>query len=145
MSNDGQDDSNNSFGTCDRGRTHGERCSRAAESAKAGKQPGSGQSGMMTGNIGDLMGMRSQMMADMKAMDASLDQKVAAMDAAEGKAKVDAMAAAVNEMVAQRNQMMAHVGGHMAQAGSTGMRQSMALCPMMKGMKDMDDNSASAH
>jgi hypothetical protein len=62
---------------------------------------------MMTGNIGDLMAMRSQMMADMRAMDASLDQKVAAMDAAEGKAKVDAMAAAVNEMVAQRKQMMA--------------------------------------
>ena len=61
----------------------------------------------MTGNIGDLMAMRSQMMADMRAMDASLDQKVAAMDAAEGKAKVDAMAAAVNEMVAQRKQMMA--------------------------------------
>jgi len=78
-------------------------------------------------------------------MDSSLDQKVAAMDAAEGKAKVDVMAAAVNEMLAQRKQMTAHVGGHMAQAGSTGMRQSMVLCPMMKGVKNMDGNSASAH
>ena len=49
---------------------------------KAGKQPGSGQSGMMSGNMGDrckqMMTMQNQMMADMKAMDASLDQKVAA-------------------------------------------------------------------
>ena len=53
---------------------------------KTGNQPGSGQSGMMSGNMGDrckqMMTMHNQMMADMKAMDASLDEKVAAMNTA---------------------------------------------------------------
>lgn len=127
---------------------------------KAGKQPGSGQTGMMSGNMGDrckqMMAMHSQMMADMKAMDASLDQKVIAMNAARGNAKVDAMAAVINEMATQRKQMvakmssmpdkmMAHMSEHMAQSGSTAMRQSMAQCPMMQGMKGMDEKSADAH
>src|SRR5689334_10307786 len=73
---------------------------------KAGMHPGDGQSGMMSGNP-QMMAMHNQMMADMKAMDASLDQKVAAMNAAKGRAKVDAMAAVINEMVSQHKQMMA--------------------------------------
>ena len=115
---------------------------------KAGKPPA--KSGMMSGNMGDqckqMMAMHTQMMADMKAMDSSLDQKVAAMNAAKGNAKVDAMAAVINEMATQRtqmmskmsgmqDQMMAHMGEHMAQSGSAAMKQSMAQCPMMKGMK----------
>jgi hypothetical protein len=116
---------------------------------KAGNQPGSGQSGMMSGNMGDrckqMMTMHNQTMADMKALDASLDEKVAAMNTAKGNAKVDAMAAVINEMASQRkqmmakmsnmrDQMMAHMGEHMSQSGSTAMRPSMAQCPMMKGM-----------
>lgn len=116
---------------------------------KAGKQPSGTQTGMMSGNMGDrdkqMMTMHTQMMADMKAMDASLDGKVAAMNAARGNAKVDAMATVINEMATQRkqmmakmssmrDQMMAHMGEHMAQSGSPAMRQSMAQCPMMKGM-----------
>jgi hypothetical protein len=116
---------------------------------KTGNQPGSGQSGMMSGNMGDrckqMMTMHNQTMADMKALDASLDEKVAAMNTAKGNAKVDAMAAVINEMASQRkqmmakmssmrDQMMAHMGEHMPQSGSTAMRQSMAQCPMMKGM-----------
>jgi hypothetical protein len=96
------------------------------------------------------------MMADMKAMDAGLDQKVTAMNAAKGNAKVDAMAAVINEMATHRkqmmaktsnmrDQMMAHMGEHMAQPGGTGMGQSMAQCPMMKGMKDMDEQPADPH
>lgn len=126
---------------------------------KARKQPASGHSGMMSGKTGDqckqMMAMHSQMMADMKAMDASLDQKVAAMNAAKGNAKVDAMAAVINEMATQRTQMMAkmsgmqdhmmaHMAGHVAQSGATAMRQSMAQCPMMKGMKGMDENPPGA-
>lgn len=126
---------------------------------KAGKQPGSGQSGMMSGNMGDhckqMMTMHNQMMADMKAMDAGLDQRVAAMNAAKGNAKVDAMAAVINEMATQRkqmmaktssmrDQMMAHMGEHMAQPGGTGMGQSMAQCPMMRSMKGMDEKAAGA-
>lgn len=116
---------------------------------KTGNQPGNGQSGMTSGNMGDrckqMMTMHSQMMADMKAQDATLDQKVAAMNTAKGNAKVDAMAAVINEMASQRkqmmakmsnmrDQMMAHMGEHMSQSGSTAMRPSMAQCPMMKGM-----------
>ncbi len=121
---------------------------------KADKQPGSGQSGMMSGNMGDhckqMMTMHNQMTADMKAIDAGLDQKVAVMNAAKGTAKVEAMAAVINEMATHRkqmmaktsnmrDQMMAHMGEHMAQPGGTGMGQSMAQCPMMKGMKGMKD------
>ena len=125
--------------------------------AKPGRQTDSGHSGMMTANMGDqckqMMTMHNQMMADMKAMDAGLDQKVAAMNAAKGNVKVDAMAAVINEMATHRkqmmakasnmrDQMMAHMGEHMAQPGGTGMGQSMAQCPMMKGMKDMDEKAA---
>jgi hypothetical protein len=114
----------------------------------AGKPPA--KSGMMSGNMGGrcqrMMAMHTQMMADMKAMDSILDRKVAAMNAAKGNAKVDAMAAVINEMATQRtqmmskmsgmqDQMMAHMGEHMAQSGGATMKQSMAQCPMMKGMK----------
>ena len=103
----------------------------------------------MSGNMGDqskqTMAMHTQMIADMNTMDSSLDQKVAAMNAAKGNSKVDAMAAVINEMATQRtqmmakmsgmrDQMMAHMGQHMAQARSTAIKQSMAQCPMMKGM-----------
>jgi len=116
---------------------------------KPAKPSGGAQSAVMSGKMADqckqMMAMHNQMMADMKAMDASLDQKVAAMNAAKGNAKVDATAAVINEMASQRKQMMAkmtsmqdqmmtHMGEHVAQSGSTAMRQSMAQCPMMKGM-----------
>lgn len=116
---------------------------------KPSTQQKAGPGGMMSGNIADhckqMMSMHNKMMADMKAMDAALDQKVAAMNAARGNAKVDAMAAVINEMASQRKQMisnmsgmqdrmMAHMGEHMVQSGSAAMRQSMAQCPMMQGM-----------
>src|SRR5690242_12221001 len=101
--------------------------------SKAGMPPGSGQSGMMSGNP-QMMAMHNQMMAEMKAMDASLDLKVAAMNAAKGRAKVDAMAAVINEMVSQHKQMMAKM---------MGMHEPMMKD--MKGMKDMDDKSTDAH
>lgn len=56
-----------------------------------------------------MMAMREKMMADMKAMDAKMDLKVTAMNAAEGTAKTDAIAAVVNEMVLQHKQMMANM------------------------------------
>jgi len=115
---------------------------------KIAKPSGGAQSGMMTGNMAEkckqMMAMHNQMMADMKAMDAKLDQKVAAMNASRGNAKIDAMAAVINEMVSQRKEMMAkmtgmqdrmmsHMGEHMAQSGGQAMRQPMAQCPMMQG------------
>lgn len=91
------------------------------------------KAGMQPGNM-QMMAMHNQMMAEMKAMDASLDLKVAAMNAAKGRAKVDAMAAVINEMVSQHKQMMAKM---------MGMHE-----PMMTGVKDMkgmDDKSTDLH
>lgn len=95
-----------------------------------------------------MMSMHDSMMAEMKAMDASLDQKIAAMNAAKGEARVNAMAAVITEMAAQRkqqretmsgmrDQMMTHMSGHMAQSGGAGGRQAMIECPMMKGAREM--------
>jgi hypothetical protein len=65
--------------------------------------------------------MHEQMMADMKASGAKMDLKVAAMNAAKGAAKTDAIAAVINEMVSQQKEMMAKMAtmhgqmmGHMA-------------------------------
>ena len=96
----------------------------------AAAQAHSGQGGMMGGNP-QMMAMHEKMMADMKAMDATLDMKVAAMNAAKGSAKVDATAAVVNEMVTHHKQMMAKM---MTMQGH-----------MMNGMKGMDDKSKTDH
>jgi len=52
--------------------------------------------------------MRQDMMKKMEADDAKLEELVAAMNAAQGQAKVDAIAAVLNEMVSQRRAMRAH-------------------------------------
>jgi len=92
-------------------------------------QESESKAGMQPGNM-QMMAMHNQMMAEMKAMDASLDLKVAAMNAAKGREKMDAMAGVINEMVSQHKQMM-------------GMHESMMKD--MKGMKGMDDKSPDAH
>jgi hypothetical protein len=85
------------------------------------------------------------MMGRMKAADAELETLVARMNAATGDEKVDAIAAVVNKIVEQRQslrtqlmQMHEHMMGHMLEHMQMGdmraMRESMALCPMMKGM-----------
>jgi hypothetical protein len=56
-----------------------------------------------------MMAMRGKMMADMKANQAKMDLMVATMNAAEGAAKTDAMAAVVNEMVLQHKETMANM------------------------------------
>ena len=74
------------------------------------------QSGMMQDKMADkgdqstkMMAMREKMMAEMKANQATMDLKVAAMNAAKGTAKTDAMAAVINEMVSEQKQMMANM------------------------------------
>lgn len=63
-------------------------------------------SGMAQGEgCKDMMATHEKMMTDMKAMDAKLDELVAAMNSASGDKKVDAMGALLNEMVTQRRQM----------------------------------------
>ena len=98
----------------------------------------------------DCQAMMDKMQASSKAMDDRLATFVDAMNKAKGSAKVDRMAAVINEMVAQRKQMrddmaammpqmMNHMMQHM-QSGMTSGMQSMAGCPMMKGM---DQSSSS--
>jgi hypothetical protein len=58
---------------------------------------------------GSHMEEHDEMMSRMKEMDARLDEKVAAMDAAKGDQKVEAMAAVIKEMVSQRKNMQEHM------------------------------------
>ena len=93
-------------------------------------QENESKAGMPQGNM-QMMAMHNQMMAEMKAMDANLDRKLAAMNAAKGRDRVDAMAVVINEMVSQHKQMMAKM---------MGMHE-----PMMKDMKGMDGKSPDVH
>lgn len=70
-----------------------------------------------------------EMISRMKEMDTQLDTKVAAMDAATGDQKVEAMAAVIKEMVSQKKEMQAHMmprhdmmEGHMTKQACPGMK-----------------------
>lgn len=58
----------------------------------------------------EMMKMHRQMMDDMKAADAKLDQLVQQMNAASGEAKVTAIATVVTELVRQQRSMHEHMG-----------------------------------
>jgi Ni/Co efflux regulator RcnB len=86
-----------------------------------------------TENSRDWQAKHEKMVADMKAMDIRLDEKVAAMNAAKGDQKVEAMAAVINELVSQRKEMRAdfssmHHGMRSPMMGHAGPMD----CPMMK-------------
>lgn len=94
---------------------------------------------------------KQEMMADMKAQDAKLIEAVARMNSAPEDQKMTLMAALITSLVEQRSamhtrtakmqeEMMTHMMEHM-QMG----KESMAQCPMMKGMKGMDNQSEDAH
>jgi hypothetical protein len=57
----------------------------------------------------DMMQQHHEMMAEMKASDARLEELVRAMNAANGEAKVSAMADVVNELVRQHLAMHRHM------------------------------------
>jgi membrane protein involved in colicin uptake len=81
----------------------------------------------------DKQAKHEKMMAEMKAMDARLDEKLAAMNAAKGDKKVEAMAAVINELVAQRKEMREHFGGmHRGMGGPMMGHGGMMQCPMMQ-------------
>ena len=86
-----------------------------APTSPSDQSPPSGKAGMM---------MHQQMMAEMKAADAKLDELVKSMDAATGEARVSAIALAVHELVRQQKAMHEHMG-MMGQ-------QMMGGKPMMK-------------
>ena len=94
---------------------------------------------------------KQKMKEDMKAHDVQLTEQLAKMNSAPEDKKTGLMAAVITDMVEQRitmdarkakmeEEMMKHMMQHM-QMG----KESMSQCPMMKGMKGMDDKSGDAH
>ena len=120
-------------------------------------QPAAGKA-MMEANMmehcQEMKDQKQKMKEDMKAQDAQLTEQLADMNRAPKDKKVGLMASALTGMVQQRitmdarkakmeDEMMQHMMQHM-QMG----KESMAQCPMMKGvkdMKDMDESPASTH
>ncbi len=94
---------------------------------------------------------KQKVMAEMKTQDAELSEQIARMNSAPEDKKLGLMAAIVTHMAEQRSAMNAQMGKmqgemmqHMMQHMQMG-KESMSQCPMMKGMKDMDDKSDGAH
>ena len=96
----------------------------------------------------EMKDQKQKLKEDMKAQDAQLSEQLAEMNRAPKDKKVGLMATALTGMVQQRitmdarkakmeDEMMQHMMQHM-QMG----KESMSQCPMMKGMKDMDESSA---
>ena len=89
-----------------------------------------------------MMADRERMMSEMRSGDAKLDELIAAMNAAQGEAKVAALAQVVTEMAEQRKktvggmmamqpEMMKHMMQHMRKGMMEESEQAME-CPMMK-------------
>ena len=96
-----------------------------------------------------MMEKKQQMMQKCKAMDAKLDELVAAMNAAKGQQKIDAMAALLNELVQQRKSMhkmmMNMQGGMMSGMMHEGMsKESKKKCKMMMKKEMMEHKSDAA-
>ena len=97
----------------------------------------------------EAMARHDQMMNEMQTMDGRLQEQVKAMQAAQGQAKVDAIARVVSMMAEQRSQMhaqmmtmneqmMVHMMSHAGQDAA-----AMQQCPMMQHM--MKGGSAHQH
>ncbi len=122
-------------------------------SQKADATPAEGKTMMqstMTVSCQTMMGQKAKMMTDMKAQDAALTAQVAEMNRAPADKKMNLMAAVVTQMVEQQTAMNARKANmdetmmqHMMQHMQMG-KESMSQCPMMKGMKSMDETSGDA-
>ena len=99
----------------------------------------------------EMMEQKQKMKEDMKAQDAELTEQLTKMNSAPEDKKMGLMAAILTHMVEQRiamdarkakmeEEMMKHMMQHM-QMG----KESMPQCPMMKGMKAMDEKSGAEH
>ena len=120
--------------------------SQSAEPAEAKKMEGK----MMEG-CEKMKEQKEKMKADMKVQNAELTEHVAKMNSAPADKKVDVMAALITHTLEQRiamdarkakmeEEMMKHMMKHMEMG-----KESMSQCPMMKGMKGMDEKSGDAH
>lgn len=127
----------------------------ASTGAPAGHSHGShhhgkqGDTGSTKGPHQHMQGHHEQRMAEMKAMDSRLAEKVAAMNAASGHDKIEPMAAVINELAAQRTAMREHMMSHRC-GMKCGMKGQMAGaheqgtspdCPMMKRHHDHSGTS----
>ena len=99
----------------------------------------------------EMKDQKQKLKEDMKAQDAQLTEQLANMNRAPEDKQMGLIAGVLTRMVEQRiamdarkaqmeEAMMKHMMQHM-QMG----KESMSQCPMMKGMKDMDDTAAGAH
>jgi len=107
--------------------------------------------GKMTTSCQEMKEQKEKMMADMKAQDVELTEQVARMNSAPQDKKLDLIAVVVTHMVEQRTamnarkakmqeEMMKHRMEHMKMG-----KESMSQCPMMEGMKGMDETSGGMH
>lgn len=121
---------------------------RVDESGKGGPR----HHGMMMERCREMMAKQDHAKADIEAMDARLDEKVAAMNAAKGDQKTEAMSAVLNELISQRKEMRDKLGsvhhakmcGMMGQMGHKGKmnggmmhgKDGMSGCPMCPMMQN---------
>ena len=98
----------------------------------------------------EMMDQKQKMMEDMKAQDAELTEQLTKMNSAPEDKKLGLIAAVVTRMVEQRTAMNARMAKmqekmmqHMMEHMQMG-KESISQCPMMKGMKDMDEKSGDA-
>ena len=121
--------------------------SQSAEPAEGKKM----MEGKMMERCQAMKEQKQKMKEDMKAQNAELTEHIAKMNSAPEAKKVGLMAAVITHLVEQRitmdarkakmeEEMMKHMMQHM-QMG----KESMSQCPMMKGMKGMDEKSGDAH
>jgi len=119
---------------------------RSAEPTEGKKM----MNGKMMEGCQEMKAQKKKMKEDMKAQNTELTEHVAKMNRAPEDKKIDIMAALVTHMVEQRinmdtrkekmeEEMMKHMMDHM-QMG----KESMAQCPMMKGMKDTGEKTGDA-
>jgi hypothetical protein len=92
----------------------------------------------------DWQAKHEKTIAEMKAMDTRLDEKLTVMNAAKGDQKVEAMAAVINELVSQRKAMRENFGPmhHGMRGPRMGQGGEMPSdCPMMKHHGGMQANT----
>ena len=105
----------------------------------------------MMAHCEEMKAQKQKMKDDSKAQDAELTEQISKMNSAPEDKKVALMAAVITHMTEQRiamdarkakmeEEMMKHMMQHMQMD-----KDSMAKCPMMKGMKEIDDKSNYDH
>jgi len=111
---------------------------------------GSAAHGTMARDCEEFMGQRRQLIDDMKAQDAELAARLAAMNDAPEESKLSLMAAMLTHMLeeqvalnvrraAMEEKLMAHMIQHMQME-----RDSITACPIMMGTKEVVEKPAGA-